>query len=424
MGVGGDGEVDLGFHQNSNKGFMSCSTSGMNTNPVPNKAAGTAMSSIPMFKSSAGSDPFFGTHWDPLLAINHSENFGGGSSMVSHCGYANPPYPIHNQGMSSTHLVQYPSSDSTLVDLPKIQHFGSGNFSDMAGLYGLPALGATGTSSCYQNYLPNQEVVTHRHHNTDGARSQDDCQVSEERALEASPNGKRRRRSIESASELNSNKVTEGEQQKDMSEGSFDQPGEPDDKKQSQILKNKPSSKQAKNNSPTEENTKDTYIHVRARRGQATNSHSLAERVRREKISERMKLLQELVPGCNKITGKAVMLDEIINYVQSLQQQVEFLSMKLATVNPELDIDIERMLSKDILQSRGDNTVMLGISPGIRNSHPYPHAMLQSGMQNSATEYHHMPQNGWNNELQSLLQMGFCSNPAVDNQGLDGCSKP
>ncbi|ONM26525.1 BHLH transcription factor [Zea mays] len=42
------------------------------------------------------------------------------------------------------------------------------------------------------------------------------------------------------------------------------------------------------------------YIHVRARRGQATDSHSLAERVRREKISERMKLLQDLVPGCSK----------------------------------------------------------------------------------------------------------------------------
>ncbi|CAK7336805.1 unnamed protein product [Dovyalis caffra] len=76
------------------------------------------------------------------------------------------------------------------------------------------------------------------------------------------------------------------------------------------------------------------YIHVRARRGQATDSHSLAERVRREKISERMKILQRLVPGCDKVTGKALMLDEIINYVQSLQIQVEFLSMKLASVNP------------------------------------------------------------------------------------------
>ncbi|XP_075480749.1 uncharacterized protein LOC142521432 isoform X1 [Primulina tabacum] len=76
------------------------------------------------------------------------------------------------------------------------------------------------------------------------------------------------------------------------------------------------------------------YIHVRARRGQATDSHSLAERVRRERISERMKLLQTLVPGCEKVTGKALMLDEIINYVQSLQNQVEFLSMKLASLNP------------------------------------------------------------------------------------------
>ncbi|EPS73774.1 hypothetical protein M569_00982 [Genlisea aurea] len=83
------------------------------------------------------------------------------------------------------------------------------------------------------------------------------------------------------------------------------------------------------------------YVHVRARRGQATDSHSLAERMRRERISERMKLLQALVPGCDKVTGKAVMLDEIINYVQSLQNQVEFLSMKLASVNPMYDFGMD-----------------------------------------------------------------------------------
>ncbi|XP_022736961.1 transcription factor bHLH137-like [Durio zibethinus] len=89
------------------------------------------------------------------------------------------------------------------------------------------------------------------------------------------------------------------------------------------------------------------YIHVRARRGQATDSHSLAERVRREKISERMKTLQRLVPGCDKVTGKALMLDEIINYVQSLQNQVEFLSMKLASVNPmfyDFGVDLEALM--------------------------------------------------------------------------------
>ncbi|XP_042503305.1 transcription factor bHLH137-like [Macadamia integrifolia] len=75
------------------------------------------------------------------------------------------------------------------------------------------------------------------------------------------------------------------------------------------------------------------YVHVRARRGQATDRHSLAERVRREKISKKMKQLQALVPGCEQINSKAFVLDSIINYVQSLQNQVETLSMKLSSVN-------------------------------------------------------------------------------------------
>nr|XP_009784041.1 PREDICTED: transcription factor bHLH79 isoform X3 [Nicotiana sylvestris] len=67
------------------------------------------------------------------------------------------------------------------------------------------------------------------------------------------------------------------------------------------------------------------YIHVRARRGQATDSHSLAERARREKISERMKILQDLVPGCNK-----------------------FLSMKLEAVNSRMSHPVETFPSKDV----------------------------------------------------------------------------
>ncbi|WOL08645.1 transcription factor UNE12-like [Canna indica] len=65
---------------------------------------------------------------------------------------------------------------------------------------------------------------------------------------------------------------------------------------------------------------------VRARRGQATDPHSIAERLRRERIAERMKALQELVPNTNK-TDKASMLDEIIDYVKFLQLQVKVLSM-------------------------------------------------------------------------------------------------
>ncbi|PNT73957.1 hypothetical protein BRADI_1g05037v3 [Brachypodium distachyon] len=107
-------------------------------------------------------------------------------------------------------------------------------------------------------------------------------------------------------------------------------------------------SKVVDQNPPPPEPPKQDYIHVRARRGQATDSHSLAERARREKITERMKILQDLVPGCNKVIGKASVLDEIINYVQALERQVEFLSMKLEAVNAHVNNGVETFPSKDV----------------------------------------------------------------------------
>ncbi|XP_056854009.1 transcription factor bHLH137 isoform X2 [Raphanus sativus] len=108
------------------------------------------------------------------------------------------------------------------------------------------------------------------------------------------------------------------------------------------------------------------YIHVRARRGQATDSHSLAERARREKISERMRTLQNLVPGCDKVTGKALMLDEIINYVQSLQNQVEFLSMKLACISPvayDFGSDLDGIIVRPEMESANVGTSFANAMP-------------------------------------------------------------
>ncbi|XP_039682567.1 transcription factor bHLH60 isoform X2 [Medicago truncatula] len=87
------------------------------------------------------------------------------------------------------------------------------------------------------------------------------------------------------------------------------------------------------------------YVHVRVRRGQATDSHSLAERARREKINARMKLLQELVPGCNKI-----------------------LSMKLAAVNPIIDFNLDSILAAEgmsLMDSNFPNTVSPAVWPEI-----------------------------------------------------------
>ncbi|XP_071930727.1 uncharacterized protein [Coffea arabica] len=135
--------------------------------------------------------------------------------------------------------------------------------------------------------------------------------------------------------------------------------------------------REASENSKISEVQKPDYIHVRARRGQATDSHSLAERVRREKISERMKYLQDLVPGCNKITGKAGMLDEIINYVQSLQRQVEFLSMKLAAINPRLDFNIGDISTKEIFAVGTSELHTIGSTSEIINPLNYPFDSIQ-----------------------------------------------
>uniref|UniRef100_A0A7N1A649 BHLH domain-containing protein n=1 Tax=Kalanchoe fedtschenkoi TaxID=63787 RepID=A0A7N1A649_KALFE len=168
---------------------------------------------------------------------------------------------------------------------------------------------------------------------------------------------------------------------------------------------------------------KEEYIHVRARRGQATNSHSLAERVRREKISERMKFLQDLVPGCSKVTGKAVMLDEIINYVQSLQRQVEFLSMKLSTVNPRLDFDIESLLTKDMFQPRAGSSSTSGFPSdtcmGYQHQITSLSAQFQAGVPISGSsmgahlavmgfkEPNSQLANMWDDELHNVVHMGF-----------------
>ncbi|KAF3597402.1 hypothetical protein DY000_02020178 [Brassica cretica] len=62
------------------------------------------------------------------------------------------------------------------------------------------------------------------------------------------------------------------------------------------------------------------------KRSRAAEVHNLSERKRRDRINERMKALQELIPRCNK-SDKASMLDEAIEYMKSLQLQIQMMSM-------------------------------------------------------------------------------------------------
>uniref|UniRef100_A0A453L4C6 BHLH domain-containing protein n=1 Tax=Aegilops tauschii subsp. strangulata TaxID=200361 RepID=A0A453L4C6_AEGTS len=62
---------------------------------------------------------------------------------------------------------------------------------------------------------------------------------------------------------------------------------------------------------------------IRAKRGCATHPRSIAERVRRTKISERIRKLQELVPNMEKQTNTSDMLDLAVDYIKELQMQVK-----------------------------------------------------------------------------------------------------
>ncbi|XP_020579111.1 transcription factor bHLH84-like [Phalaenopsis equestris] len=69
-------------------------------------------------------------------------------------------------------------------------------------------------------------------------------------------------------------------------------------------------------------NTNET---IRAGRGSATDPQSLYARKRRERINERLKILQNLVPNGTKV-DISTMLEEAVQYVKFLQVQIKLLS--------------------------------------------------------------------------------------------------
>ncbi|KAJ4968070.1 hypothetical protein NE237_014771 [Protea cynaroides] len=75
----------------------------------------------------------------------------------------------------------------------------------------------------------------------------------------------------------------------------------------------------------------DRWSNSARRRARVAEVHNLSERKRRDRINEKMKALQDLIPRCNK-SDKASMLDEAIEYLKSLQLQVQMMSMGFSMV--------------------------------------------------------------------------------------------
>ncbi|KAF5462312.1 hypothetical protein F2P56_018332, partial [Juglans regia] len=62
------------------------------------------------------------------------------------------------------------------------------------------------------------------------------------------------------------------------------------------------------------------------RSSRTTEVHSLSGKRRREKVKEKMRVLKELIPNCDKV-DKVSMLDEAIKYLKTLQLQLQIMSM-------------------------------------------------------------------------------------------------
>ncbi|KAL6981721.1 hypothetical protein U1Q18_023343 [Sarracenia purpurea var. burkii] len=98
------------------------------------------------------------------------------------------------------------------------------------------------------------------------------------------------------------------------------------------------------------------------RRSRAAAIHNQSERKRRDKINQRMKTLQKLVPNSNK-TDKASMLDEVIEYVKQLQAQLHMMSrmnMPSSSSSMILPVTLQQQLQLSMMAPMG-----MGLSMGM-----------------------------------------------------------
>ncbi|XVF11852.1 hypothetical protein REPUB_Repub08aG0062900 [Reevesia pubescens] len=98
------------------------------------------------------------------------------------------------------------------------------------------------------------------------------------------------------------------------------------------------------------------------RRSRAAAIHNLSERRRRDRINQKMKTLQKLVPNASR-TDKASMLDEVIKYLKQLQAQVEMMNMR-SMPQMMMSLGMQQHLHMSLLARMGMG-VGLGMGVGM-----------------------------------------------------------
>ncbi|KAL3824757.1 hypothetical protein ACJIZ3_020786 [Penstemon smallii] len=86
-----------------------------------------------------------------------------------------------------------------------------------------------------------------------------------------------------------------------------------------------------------------------ARRSRAAAIHNQSERRRRDRINEKMKALQKLVPNASK-TDKVSMLDEVIEHLKQLKAQVQIMNSLRNNMNMNMNMNMPQMVMQQQLQ--------------------------------------------------------------------------
>ncbi|KAL5999836.1 hypothetical protein ACLOJK_038123 [Asimina triloba] len=108
---------------------------------------------------------------------------------------------------------------------------------------------------------------------------------------------------------------------------------------------------------------------VSSKRSRAAAIHNQSERKRRDRINQRMKTLQKLVPNSSK-TDKASMLDEVIDYLKQLQAQVQMMAKMSSTPQMMMPVAMQQQLQLQLQMSMMAQMGMsMGMGMGVMDMH-------------------------------------------------------
>ncbi|KAI3970849.1 hypothetical protein MKX01_024496 [Papaver californicum] len=153
--------------------------------------------------------------------------------------------------------------------------------------------------------------------------------------------------------------------------------------------------------------------HNSTRRSRVAAVHNQSERRRRDRINQKIRALQKLVPNSSK-TDKASMLEEVVEYLKRLQAQIhDMMSINNRTTSmamqPQMMMPMalqrqqqQHQLQMSLLAANMGMGLGMGVNPAVSCAAPsnaqippqppfLMHPMMQAHLLSASSDYHHVP---------------------------------